>query len=69
MIEEQMCGGYRIPDRFEKREMMLLLMALIVAMDSTPNRAMRTELIELEEKLFGASDSFIEEIEQLLTEK
>lgn len=64
-----MCGGYRIPDRFEKREMMLLLMALIVAMDSTPNRAMRTELIELEEKLFGASDSFIEEIEQLLTEK
>lgn len=66
MIHQQPCGGYRIPDRFERKEMILLLMALCVAQDQVTDRKLREELILLEDKLFGEDESFLDELDTLL---
>jgi hypothetical protein len=66
MIQQQLCGGYRIPDRFEKKEIILILMSLCVAQDQVQDRKLREELILLENKIFGEDESFIDELDQLL---
>jgi hypothetical protein len=66
MIQQRLCGGFTIPDRLERRELVLLLMALCVAQDNVVDRKLRSELIELEVKLFGENDNFMSEIEELL---
>jgi len=67
MIHEQPCGGYKVLDRFEKREIQLLQAALILAQDVSKHTALRSDYVALEDKIFGASDSFLDDIEQLLT--
>lgn len=66
MIDEQSCGGFRIPDRFDKREILLLQYALIIAQDVSVDRKLRFELAELENKLFGNDESFINEIKEII---
>jgi hypothetical protein len=66
MIDEQGCGGFRIPDRFDKREILLLQYALIIAQDVSVDRKLRFELAELENKLFGNDESFINEIKEII---
>lgn len=66
MIQERLCGGLMILDRFERRELMLLMMALCIAQEQVVDRRLRGELIELEHKIFGDNESFMDELDNLI---
>lgn len=66
MIQERACGGFTIPDRFERRELVLLYFTLIVAQDKVIDRQLRADIVELEHKIFGDDVAFIEELDKLL---
>lgn len=66
MIHQQPCGGFLIPDRFERTELILLAMALCIAQEQAQNRKLREQLIVLEDKIFGDNEQFMNELDQLL---
>lgn len=66
MIQQRLCGGFTIPDRFESRELVLLQFAFCLAQDNVVDSKLRAELVELENKIFGDNEAFINELDNLL---
>lgn len=66
MIEQRLCGGFTIPDRFDGRELVLLQFAFCLAQDNVDSNSLRAELVELENKIFGDNQAFINELDNLL---